>query len=232
MVMGTAAITALADAFMRARRRQALLVAVLVAGMAACGPGVRTYTLGEGAADIVGYQLAYLDGGGAEEIGQPTTEVAPWSFGCRQFFAGGRSGTAVLLQQPCGDNQQVFALTGDFWHLYRAAGEKAPAIYGFPLGRRGEWQGGWTQGFGRRGSFHAMFMQRPGRAPFVLSAPVLGYYLSFDDRHVRFGYPTAERVTMADGRRCQAFEQGAIVVTGDDERMTFEKTPSGCQPDS
>lgn len=235
-MIGTAEITAPADVSRPTHGRGALLGALFVtATMAGCGSGAHTYGVGEGARVVVGYQLAYIDGGGAAELGHPTTAVEPWASGCRQLFAGGRSRTAALLQQPCGDNQQVFAVSGDFWQIYRSTGERAPALYGFPLGPRAEWEGGWTQGFGRPGSSHAMLMQRRGGEPHVVSAPVLGYYLSFDDRHVRFGFPTGERVTTADGRRCQEFEHGVVVVTADDEHMTFDKVDAGqmaCRPSS
>lgn len=211
------------------------VVALVVGAAVGCTSDAQIFGLGEGAGDTIGYQVAYIDSGGAGELGQPATAVEPWSFGCRQLFAGGRSRTAVLLQQPCGGNQQVFAVSGEFWELYRAAGDAAPVRYGFPLGRQGEWQGGWTQGFGQRGGFQAFFMQRPGGRPHVVSVPILGYYLSFDDRHARFGYPTAEAGTTADGRTCQEFEHATVVVTTGDERTTFEKTATGspaCRPES
>jgi hypothetical protein len=176
--------------------------------------------VGERASDTSGYELAFTEAGGADEIGLPTTSVGNWGTGCRQLFSGGTARTAVLLQWPCGRNRQVFAVTGDFWALYRARGDIAPATYGFPVGRRGEWKGGWTQGFGREGGLEHFFMQRPGQEPHVVSSPILDYYLSFDDREARFGYPTSDEVTGPDGRRCQAFERAAITASGDGSQLS------------
>ncbi|MDQ3640963.1 MAG: hypothetical protein M3450_05715, partial [Actinomycetota bacterium] len=151
----------------------------------------------------------------------PSSAVERWSVGCRQLFAGGRSKTAVLLQQPCGENQQVFAVTGDFWDLFGNAGEEAKFNYGFPVGRRAAWNDGWTQGFGHGGGLSAFFMQKPGKPPHVLSSPMLEYYLSFDDRDERFGYPTAAQLTLAGGRRCQEFEQATVTATKEGGRYSY-----------
>ena len=220
--MQTAEVTAPAEACQASPRRLALVASVLLCGaLVGCGGDGRTYGIGEGAPDIAGYERAYREGGDAEAIGMPATAVERWSVGCRQLFAGGSSRTAVLLQQPCGENQQVFAVTGDFWDLFRNAGEQAKFDYGFPVGRRAEWKNGWTQGFGHGGGLSAFFMQRPGQPPQVLSAPMLEYYLSFDDRDERFGYPTAAQRTLTGGRRCQEFEQATITATKDGGQYWF-----------
>ena len=203
------------------------LIALAIAGLVTgCSSAARTYQIGEGAPDSSGYDLAYAEGGGAEGIGVPTTMVEEWGFGCRQLFAGGRSGTAVLLQQPCGENQQVFAVTGEFWELYRSAGDMAIVKYGFPVGSRGEWDQGSTQGFGRGGAFSTFFMQRPGERPYTLSVPMLEYYLSFDDRGVRFGYPTGE-MSLTGNRLCQEFEHAVITATGAGDHFAFEVSLEG-----
>lgn len=223
---------------LRLRRGLSLLVSVATALSACGGPadgaaGPEAFEVGQGAPLVDGYHRAFEAGGGEAGIGRPTTAVERWSFGCRQRFAGGRSGTAVLLQQPCGRNEQVFALSGDFWDLYRRAGERAPTVYGFPLGPAGEWMGGRTQGFGRGGGFEAFFLQRPGGAPHVLTPPILERYLSFDDRHTRFGYPTSGQRTGADGRRCQQFEHALVTATSDDPRAPFEmESTSSSMPSS
>lgn len=187
-------------------------LAVFLVGLclAGCGGDTRVYLIGEGAPERAGYHRAYEQSGGASGVGAPTGAVEAWSFGCRQLFKGGRSQSAVLLQQPCGRNEQVFAVTDAFWHLYRKAGEEAPATYGFPLGPQGEWKGGVTQGFGRGGGVQSFFMQRPGRPPYVVSGPVLDRYLSMDDRDVRLGFPTSEPWTTATNDLCQRFEHGVI----------------------
>jgi hypothetical protein len=161
-------------------------------------------------------------------MGRPTTAVETWAFGCRQLFAGGRSGTAALLQQPCGENRQVFAVTGDFWELYLASGDLAPIRYGLPLGRRGDWKGGSTQGFGRGGGFQAYFMQRPGMAPRVVVSPLLEHFLSFDDRDTRFGYPTSDLVRVVGGQ-CQRFEGAALIARDEGARHSFIATDGGCE---
>ncbi len=237
-VTRTAAVTAPAEPFPRQRPRLAAVLASVLAAatVAGCTTHARTYQVGAGAPDTSGYVRAYTETGGAEAMGEPTTGVETWSFGCRQLFSKGGSMTAVLLQQPCGRNQQVFAVTGDFLDLYQQSGGKAPARYGFPLGRRGEWKDGWTQGFGRRGSLLAFFMQRPGQPPHVLAAPILQHYLSFDDRDVRFGYPTSEQFLAADGRWCQRFEHGVLTAADDDDPVPVEgassreDAPSTCGP--
>ena len=206
----------------RYRTARAAVVVFVVAGtFAGCESDARTYRLGEGAPDSSGYELAYAESGGAEEIGTPTTAVEPWGVGCRQLFAGGRSGTAVLLQQPCGENHQVFAVTGDFWALYRSAGDMATVKYGFPVGRRGEWKQGWTQGFGRDGAFSTFFMQRLGEEPHTVTVPILEYYLSFADRDIRFGYPTADLLQRRE-RLCQEFEHAVITATAIVDHFSFE----------
>jgi hypothetical protein len=194
----------------------------------ACGTLAKPHTVGETALDTKGYERAYADAGGLAGIGRPATPVEKWGTGCGQLFSGGQSRTAALLQWPCGANEQVFAVTGDFWDLYRARGDIAPATYGFPLGSRGEWNGGFTQGFGREGGVEHFFMQRPGHEPHVLSSPLLDYYLSFDDRGARFGYPTSDEVTAADGRRCQAFERGVLTERDDGTELTFGVSTAGC----
>lgn len=197
-------------------------VLALLAMLAGCGtePQPRDYRVGEGAGDLAGYETAYVEGGAAEGMGTPTTGVEQWGFGCRQLFRSGRSTTSALLQQPCGNNQQVFAVTGEFWDVYRAAGDAAIALYGFPIGRRGQWKQGWTQGFGSGGVFTTYFMQLPGAPSQTLSMPLLEFYLSFDDRDTRFGYPTAKQ-QRSDNRLCQAFEHAVITATDHDGRFTF-----------
>ncbi len=227
-VTSTAAVTATAEASRARRGRLALVALLLFAGtVVGCGNEPRIYAIGEGAPDTVGYERAYSEGGGASGIGAPATPVQKWSVGCRQSFTGGASKTAVLLQHPCGENRQVFAVTDDFWDLYRTAGDEASVRYGFPIGRRAEWKEGSTQGFGHGGGLSAFFMQRPGQSPHVLSAPMLDYYLSFDDRAERFGYPTAPQVTTTDGRRCQQFEQAVVTATKDGYGYSYKVHPTG-----
>lgn len=206
-------------------------VLVTVSVLSACGrqadsdgtTPARPWAVGEGAALADGYLRAFESSGGEGGIGRPTTGVERWAFGCRQLFAGGRSETAVLLQQPCGRNEQVFAVTDDFWRLYQRAGELAPTVYGFPIGPAGEWKGGRTQGFGRGGRFEAFFMQRPGGGePHVLRSPVLERYLSFDDRDVRFGYPTSAEWVADGGRHCQQFELAVLTADGAGAPARFE----------
>ena len=220
--MRTAESNPTAAAFGAGRGRFTLVASmVLVGALVGCRGDAPGYGIGEGAPDIVGYERAYMESGGAEEIGMPASAVERWSVGCRQLFAGGRSKTAVLLQQPCGENRQVFAVTGAFWDLFRNAGEDAKFDYGFPVGRRAAWKHGWTQGFGHSGGLSAFFMQRSGGPAHVLSSPMLEYYLSFDDRDGRFGYPTAGQSTLTGGRRCQEFEQATITATKDGGHYAF-----------
>ena len=207
-VMSTAAFTAPADA-RRIRARRTLTVVLLGWLLMSCGQD-RAYLVGEGAAERNGYARAYEESGGATGVGNPTTAVELWAFGCRQMLEGGRSKTAALLQQPCGANLQVFAVTDEFWTVYQKEGDRAPDTYGFPLGARGEWKGGFTQGFGRGFSLQSFFMQRPGHPLYVLSGPVLSRYLSIDDRDVRLGYPTSRPWTTADGQFCQRFERDVL----------------------
>ena len=198
------------------------LVAIALTGIVAgCGDDARTVQVGEGAPDTSGYTLAFAEAGGADEMGSPASTVEKWGMGCRQRFTGGRSKTAVLLQLPCGENQQVFAVTGHFWELYRSAGDLASVKYGFPVGRRAPWKQGWTQGFGLGGAFSTFFMQREDQSPVALSVPLLGYYLSFDDRDTRFGYPTSE-LTRNGNRLCQQFEHAVIMATGAGADFTFQ----------
>ncbi len=202
------------------------IVLALAGSIAGCGGEKPAYGVGEGAPDTSGYELAYSESGGPAEIGQATTRVEPWGFGCHQLFIGGRSGTAALLQQPCGENRQVFAVTGDFWDLYRSAGDVALVKYGLPVGRRGAWKQGWTQGFGRGGVFTTFFMQLPGGRPHVLTVPMLEYYLSFEDRDTRFGYPTAE-MSLRGNRLCQQFEHAVVTATGVGDHFAFDVSPTG-----
>lgn len=191
-------------------------LAVVLTGvcLVGCGSHTRVYLIGEGAPERAGYHRAYEHSGGASGVGEPTSPVETWSFGCRQMLKGGRSKSAALLQQPCGRNEQVFAVTDEFWDLYRKAGEEAPTTYGFPLGPKGEWKGGLTQGFGRGGGLQSYFMQRPGRAPYVLAGPLLDRYLSLDDRDVRLGYPTSNAWSTATGDLCQRFERDVLCDAG------------------
>jgi hypothetical protein len=225
-VIDTADVTASAAQNGRRPVRLALAAIVLVGTVAGCGADAPTFGIGEGAADPSGYELAYAEGGGAEEMGTPASTVEKWGLGCRQRFAGGRSGTAVLLQQPCGENQQVFAVAGEFWEIYRSAGDLASVRYGFPVGRRGAWKQGWTQGFGLGGAFTTFFMQRQDERPVVLSVPMLEYYLSFDDRDTRFGYPTAD-LTRSGNRLCQQFEHSVILATGSGADLFFQVAGAG-----
>lgn len=203
-----------------------VVVLVTVSVLSACGrqpdgegaTPARAWAVGEGAPLVDGYLRAFDASGGEEAIGRPTSGVERWTFGCRQLFAGGRSGTAVLLQQPCDRNEQVFAVTDDFWRLY----ERAPTVYGFPIGPAGDWKGGRTQGFGRGGSFEAFFMQRPGDEPHVLRSPILERYLSFDDRDVHFGYPTSDEWVASGGRHCQQFEFAVLTADGTGAPARFE----------
>lgn len=203
-----------------------VLLAFYVAG---CGAESHAYRVGEAAAEPKGYERAYEEAGGPHALGTPTSAVELWGFGCRQVYKGGRSKTAVLLQDPCGDNQQVFAVTDEFFATYRSAGEEAPVKYGFPMGPRSEWMGGFTQGFGRGGAVETLFMQRPGAPPYVLSRPVLEYYLSFPDRDVRLGYPTSDGSTRADGTLCQQFEHGSINGGADWRNLSVTAPPSECR---
>lgn len=186
------------------------------------------HAVGEGAEEVNGYNRAYAISGGEEGIGRPAGVVERWGFGCRQRFVGGRSGSAVLLQEPCGRNEQVFAVTGDFWSVYREAGDAAPDRYGFPLGPRGEWRDGWTQGFGRRLALNAFFMQRPDGPVHVLDQPILDYYLTHDDRDVRFGYPTSKQFVSSTGLRCQQFERAVLTVEGNGEIRSDLAPRGGC----
>lgn len=105
-------------------------------------------------------------------------------------------------------------MTDDFWATYRKEGDRRPTpdSYGFPLGPRGEWKGGSTQGFGCGFGLQTFFMQRPGHPLFVLSGSILERYLSFDDRDARFGYPSSTPWTTADGRACQGFERDLLCL--------------------
>ena len=205
------------------------VLVLVVAGTMGCGDGgsggdARAFAVGEGAFLPHGYERAFTLTGGHEAMGRPVTAVEAWGGGCRQLFEGGRSGTAALLQWPCAENEQVFAVADDFWARYREAGDEAATRYGFPVGPRGEWAGGSTQGFGRRGGVEHFFMQRPGQPLHVLSSPILEHYLSFDDRDRRFGYPTSSAAGAGDGRWCQQFEHAAVAAEGGEPRAGYEVT--------
>ena len=207
--------------------RAGTAIVLLAWCLAGCGGESRVYPVGEGAAERKGYERAYGEGGGEQGMGTPITAVERWGFGCRQLFKGGRSNSAALLQQPCGQNEQVFAVSEEFWSIYSRAGEEAPMKYGFPMGPPVEWMGGVTQGFGRRGAVQSFFMQRPGEPAYVLSESVLQYYVSLDDRDVLLGYPTSNQSRRADGTLCQRFERGA--VQGGDAGNLFVTPPvEGC----
>lgn len=225
----TAASTAPAERLRTAQIAWVVVVLTLAGTAVACGDetgGAQApYAVGEGAALADGYENAFAVNGGEAVLGRPTSPVEAWGGGCRQLFAGGRSGTAALLQESCGLDEQVFAVSDDFWTLYQAAGQQASTRYGFPVGHRGEWGGGWTQGFGRRGGFEHFFMQRPGRPVHVLSSPILDHYLSYDDRDVRIGFPVSGQASTSDGRRCQEFEHAAITVEGVGYRAVSELVP-------
>ncbi len=228
----TAASTAPAEPTRTTRIGCLVTLVFLACAGVACGDDVgggapRSYAVGEGALLPEGYENAFSVSGGEAAIGRPTTPVEMWGAGCRQLFAGGHSARAALLQEPCGHNEQVFAVSDRFWALYLAAGDQAPTRYGFPVGPRGDWGGGLTQGFGRRGGFEHFFMQRPGQPVHVLSSPILEHYLSYDDRDVRFGFPTSGPVSTSDGRRCQGFEHAAIAVDGDGSSSVL-RTTAGC----
>ena len=123
----------------------------------------------------------------------------------------------------------MFAVTGDFWALYRNAGDLATVKYGFPLGRRGEWKQGWTQAFGRNSVFKTFFMQRPGHEPHTVTVPILEHYLSFEDWDTRIGYPTAD-LSQRRERLCQEFEHAVITATAIVDHFSFEV--SSRAPDS
>jgi hypothetical protein len=229
--MDTAGVTTMLIRHRLQPVRVAVVAAVVATAFAGCGGDtVRAYQIGEGSPDRSGYDLAYAEGGGLDGIGTPTTAVEQWGAGCRQLFGGGRSGTAALLQQPCGENRQVFAVTGDFWEVYRRAGEMAMVKYGFPIGRLGEWKQGWTQGFGHGGVFSTFFMQRPGEPPHTLTMPMLEYFLSFEDRDVRFGYPTTELVVRGTGL-CQVFEHAVVTARNAGTHVSFEVFPGDATPE-